>query len=119
MGQVLHSRARTTHEIRRAIQESTDSLITLACRYHINPKTVAKWRKRKHVTDVAMGPTNPGSTSLIPEEEAACVVFRKHTLLPLDDCLYTLQESIPPLDSLVAAPYVSTPRYKPVTPRSC
>ena len=26
-----------------------------------------------------------------------CVAFRKHTLLPLDDCLYALQESIPHL----------------------
>ena len=44
-----------------------------------------------------MGPRNTRSTSLSPEEEAACVVFRKHTLLPLDDCLYALQGSIPHL----------------------
>lgn len=31
------------------------------------------------------------------EEEAIIVVFRKHTLLPLDDCLYALQASIPHL----------------------
>ncbi|WP_276679222.1 IS481 family transposase, partial [Nitrosomonas europaea] len=31
------------------------------------------------------------------EEEAAVVAFRKHTLLPLDDCLYALQPSIPHL----------------------
>ena len=30
-------------------------------------------------------------------EEAAVVVFRRHTLLPLDDCLYALQPSIPRL----------------------
>jgi transposase InsO family protein len=28
------------------------------------------------------------------EEEAACVAFRRHTLLPLDDCLYSLQTAI-------------------------
>jgi len=41
-----------------------------------------------------MGPKSPRSTVLSPEEEAACVVFRKHTLLPLDDCLYALQATI-------------------------
>ena len=44
-----------------------------------------------------MGPKNPRSTSLSIEEEAACVAFRRHTLLPLDDCLYALQDSIPHL----------------------
>lgn len=31
------------------------------------------------------------------EDEAIIVAFRKHTLLPLDDCLYTLQATIPHL----------------------
>lgn len=31
------------------------------------------------------------------DEEAAIVAFRRHTLLPLDDCLYALQPSIPHL----------------------
>lgn len=31
------------------------------------------------------------------EEEALIVAFRKHTLLPLDDCLYALQATIPHL----------------------
>lgn len=31
------------------------------------------------------------------EEEAIIVAFRKHTLLPLDDCLYALQPTIPRL----------------------
>lgn len=44
-----------------------------------------------------MGPTNPVSTVLSAAEEAAAVAFRQHTLLPLDDCLYALQEAIPHL----------------------
>jgi hypothetical protein len=44
-----------------------------------------------------MGPKDPRSTVLTREEEAACVALRKHTLLPLDDCLYALQASIPKL----------------------
>lgn len=37
------------------------------------------------------------STVLSIEEEAIIVAFRKHTLLPLDDCLYSLQATIPHL----------------------
>lgn len=44
-----------------------------------------------------MGPKTPRSTVLSAEEEAVVVAFRKHTLLPLDDCLYALQETIPHL----------------------
>jgi hypothetical protein len=97
MGQVLHGSARTTAAVRRAIQDSQESLARLAERYDINPKTVAKWKKRDHVCHAPMGPKQPRSTVLTPEEEAACVAFRKHTLLPLDDCLYALQSSIPHL----------------------
>lgn len=44
-----------------------------------------------------MGPKQPRSTLLSPEEEATVVAFRRHTLLPLDDCLYALQPTIPHL----------------------
>ena len=44
-----------------------------------------------------MVPKECKSTVLTAEEEAAIVAFRKHTLLPLDDCLYVLQETIPHL----------------------
>ena len=63
----------------------------------INPKTVAKWRKRQTVDDLKTGPKEPRSTVLTEAEEAAIVAFRRHTLLPLDDCLYALQPSIPHL----------------------
>ena len=36
----------------------------------------------------------PRSTVLTVEEEAVVVAFRRHTLLPLDDCLYALQPTI-------------------------
>jgi transposase InsO family protein len=39
----------------------------------------------------------PKSTVLTTEEEAVVVAFRRHTLLPLDDCLYALQPTIPHL----------------------
>jgi transposase-like protein len=91
MGQVLHRGATTTEAIRRAIQRSQASLRTLAHRHGINPKTVAKWRKHCSVADLRTGPKHPRSTVLTVQEEAAIVAFRRHTLLPLDDCLYALQ----------------------------
>ena len=97
MGQVQHGCATTTAAIRRAIQHSQESLRGLAKRYGINPKTVAKWRKRSSVADLSTGPQEPRSTVLSVEDEAMIVAFRRHTLLPLDDCLYALQPTIPHL----------------------
>src|SRR6201985_2608212 len=97
MGQVLHGCATTTEAIRRAIQHSQESLRSLSKRYGINPKTVAKWRKRGSVADLKTGPRDAKSTVLSIEDEAIVVAFRKHTLLPLDDCLYALQATIPHL----------------------
>lgn len=97
MGQVHHGSATTTAAIRRAIQNSQASLRQLSKRYGINPKTVAKWRKRSSVDDLPTGPREPKSTVLSIEEEAIVVAFRRHTLLPLDDCLYALQPMIPHL----------------------
>ena len=97
MGQVLHGSATTTEAVRRAIQHSQESLRSLAKRYGINQKTVAKWKKRTSVADVPTGPTVPKSTVLSVEDEAVIVAFRGHTLLALDDCLYALQPMIPHL----------------------
>src|SRR3954462_7725279 len=97
MGQVLHGSARTTAAVRRAIQHRQASLRVLAQRHGINPKTVAKWKKRPSVQDERTGPKEPRSTVLSIEEEAMIVAFRRHTLLPLDDCLYALQPTIPHL----------------------
>src|SRR5213075_1537828 len=100
VGQVLHGSATTTEAIRRAIQRSQESLRTAAKRHGINPKTVAKWRKRSFVADLPTGSKQPSSTVLSIEEEAIVVEFRRHTLLPLDDCLYALQPTIPHLTRL-------------------
>src|ERR671921_587329 len=97
MGQVLHGSARTTEAVRRAIQHSEESLRSLAKRFGINQKTVAKWKSRASVTDRRTGPRDPKSTVLSLEEEAIIVAFCRHTLLPLDDCLYALQATIPRL----------------------
>lgn len=63
----------------------------------VNPKTIEKWRKRDFVHDAPMGPKVIRSRSLSRAEEAAVVTFRVFTQLPLDDCLYSLQDSMPHL----------------------
>jgi hypothetical protein len=56
---------------------------------------VAKWRRRTSVSDLPTGPNkDTKSTTLSIEEEAIIVAFRRHRLLPLDDCLCALQATI-------------------------
>ena len=79
MGQVRHGSATTTHAVRAAIQRSQASLAQLSRELGINPKTVAKWRKRATVEDLKTGPSEPRSTILTEAEVAAVVAFRRHT----------------------------------------
>jgi len=97
MGQVLHASARTTEAVRREIRNSEESLIKLSKKYGVNPKTIQKWKKRDDSSDLPYGPKKIKSTVLTSGEEEAIVAFRKMTELPLDDVLYSLQDSIPHL----------------------
>ena len=80
MGQIRHGSATTTHAVRAAIQRSQASLTQLSKEFGINPKTVAKWRKRTSVENLKAGPKAPRSTVLTEAEEAIIVAFRRHTL---------------------------------------
>jgi transposase len=93
----LHGAARTTPRVRAELQASQESSQALAARYGLNAKTVAKWRQRSSTADLPMGPTRPKSTVLSEIEEAIVVEFRRRTLLPLDDVLGCLRETIPAL----------------------
>ena len=97
MGQALHARATTTHRIRAEIQQSKESLVKIAKRYGINPKTVAKWRNRTTVEDEPMGKRIIKSTILTEREEEAIVKCRVLTKLALDDLFLALKEEIPHL----------------------
>ena len=98
MGQVRHGSATTTFAVRAAIQRSQASIAELSGELGINPKTVAKWRKWQTVKDPKTGPREPRSTVLSQAKEGMIVAFRRHTLLPLDDCLYALLQ--PPVPHL-------------------
>src|SRR4028118_1301775 len=93
----LHGSARTTPRVRAELQASQEATGVLAARYGLNAKTVTKWRERTTTADQPMGPTKPRSTVLTEAEEAMVVEFRRRTLLPLDDVLGCLRESIPKL----------------------
>ena len=97
MGRIRHGCATTTHAIRAAMQRSQASNAELSRELGINPKTVAKWRKRQTLEDRKTGPKEPRSTVLSEEEEAVVVAIRRHALLPLDDCLYALHPMLCPL----------------------
>lgn len=100
MGRLLHGSATTTEAIRRTIRNSKEALRELSKRYGINHTTVAKWRKPNFVVYFPTRPKERRSTVPSVEEKAAVFAFRKHTLLPLDDCLYALQPTTPHLTSL-------------------
>ena len=76
--------AKTTHAIRGELQRSQASVASLARQYGINEKTVIKWRKRRSVEDMPMGPKERRSTVLSPMEEAAIVALRMQARLPLE-----------------------------------
>jgi hypothetical protein len=78
MGQVLHCCATTTEAVRRAIQNSQESLRALAKRYSINQKTVAKWKQRETVADLPTGPKEATSTVLSVEDEAIIVALEAY-----------------------------------------
>ena len=97
MADILHGSARTTPRVRSELQASKETTGSLARRYGLSRATVAKWRSRTTTADAPMGPRNPMSTVLTPVEEAMIVEFRRRTLLPLDDVLGCLKDSIPKL----------------------
>lgn len=97
MATVLHRSARTTPRIRAELQASEEKTSALARRYGLSRTTVKKWRSRTTTTDAPMGPSAPHSTVLTVVEEATVVEFRRRTLLPLDDVLGCLRDSIPKL----------------------
>ena len=69
------------HIVRAAVQRSQASFAPLSQEFGINPKTVAKCRKRSTVEDPKTCPKKPPSTVLTKAEEAMNFVFQRHTVL--------------------------------------
>ena len=88
MATMLHGSARTTPRVQAELQASKEKTSTLAQRYGLSRTTI---------TDAPMSPSQSKSTVLSPAEEAVLAEFRRRTLLPLDDVMGCLRESIPTL----------------------
>lgn len=58
---------------------------------------MVKSLKRSTIEDMTTKPKEPRSKLLTQAEEVAIIAFRWHMLLPLNDCLFTQQLSIPDL----------------------
>ncbi len=96
MGSILHPNAKTTPKIREEIQNSTQSYAVLAKKYHLNIKTVQKWKKAKTVQDAKSEPKTLRS-SLTPEQQQIVCEFRRITKFALDDVYICLKPHIPTL----------------------
>jgi hypothetical protein len=82
---------KTTIGIRRQLRFSRESVRALARRYHVSPTTVQKWKHRSFDDDLPSGPKR-GHGKAVPQIiERSLIMFRRQTLLPLDDCYYALQ----------------------------
>lgn len=79
MGNLYHANAKTTARIRKEIQDSSETIIRLAHRLSLNPKTVRYWKQANRVTDTRSGPQHLQSTVLTPEEEQLMCEFRRQT----------------------------------------
>jgi hypothetical protein len=67
----------------------------MASRFNLSALNQQKPQSTSHKRCVHQIAAIPGRFK--PEEEAVVVAFRRYTLLPLDDCLYGLQPTIPHL----------------------
>ena len=85
MGQILHKRARTTQEIRHEIQNSKESISSLARKFNISRATIYKWKSREFIEDDKMGTKSPKSSLTDLEQKVICE-FRRVTKSSLDDC---------------------------------
>ena len=98
MASVLHGSARTTPRLRAGLQASKESSRIFAARYGLNPKDCAQVAQANHDDRRANGAEGP-------EEHRADAsrgshrrtAFRRKTLLPLDDVLGCLRDTIPSL----------------------
>ena len=97
MGQLLHGSATTTHRIRKEIQASNETAISLAAKFNINVKTVHKWRSRDQIEDSKFGPKKDINSVLTLVEQKIICETRRVTQLPLDDLLEALKPEIPSL----------------------
>ena len=97
MGQVLPGCATTTEAIHRVISGVERAQGRSPVGTGSAPPPSRSGASVRPPATPAWGPKQISSSALTVEQEAIIVAFRQHTLLPLDDCLYALQATIPGL----------------------
>ncbi len=85
MGPMLHRSTTRTEAIRQAIHHSQESLRS-SRRAQSQSKDHRQWKTRTVRFRPSTGPQGAQIDSPVREEEAVAVAFRRHALLPLDDC---------------------------------
>jgi transposase len=96
MGQILHDRATTTHEIRRKIQSENGTINSIAKKYKVSWNTAKKWKSRDSVADSKMG-NGRANSKLTAEEDWLICEIRRLTWLDLDDLWLLLKPLFPKL----------------------
>lgn len=91
----LHKNATTTPAIRKAIQESPDSIAELALRYHLHETTVRRWKKRTTQYDRSHRP-HILPTKLTAAEELLVIQLRTELRLGGEDILDVLKRGVNP-----------------------
>ncbi len=94
---IIHPKAKTNAHIRKLIQESHESVVSLALKFKINPKTVQKWKNRKSCADLPYGAKTHEKT-LTPLEEKIIAKVRQHLKCDLEDLIVILKPYIPKLN---------------------
>jgi transposase InsO family protein len=93
MGTLLHANAKTTHRVRKEIQDSSETVAALARRLSLNEKTVRHWKNAASVDDKKSGPKTIRSSLTQQEQQVVCAA-RRTTALALDDLYITLKPCI-------------------------
>ncbi len=93
MFQKLHKNARTSYGIRREIQQSKESVNSLAKKLGLSWKTVKKWKSRVSVEDESSKPKRL-QTSLTRDEEDLIIFERKHFKKTLEEIYFSLENRI-------------------------
>jgi len=93
-GITYHSNARTTIQIRKDIQQSNESMESLAERYNLNKNTILKWKHRDELTDKSCRPKRLRTVLSELDEWIICEI-RKTALINIDDLSELLKPFIP------------------------
>ena len=68
----MHSNVKITIRVRKEIQNSKENNRALTKKYHLNLKTIAKWKKRNNQEDVKSGTNKVRSVLTDLEQEVIC-----------------------------------------------